>query len=174
MENQDQKQSEAIYPAYFKASDIEGKAIALIVHEDESNITVIQHNAANGATSFTRVATTEDVMQRVGGQIDAVDTKEYDDILFNQFRFQLSEHIFSASITITTEEATDNAGLHDLAGSGSGSETNNGDNEPSLEDGASSVDGNTNDEAAPSGGEGKAVSDSNEENDGNTEQSAVA
>lgn len=91
------------YPQYFKAVDPEEKVFALIVNQTEHSIAVIQYQSAQSRVIFQQVATVDDVKGIIGGVIAPIEATEYEEILFDQFGFNLSQEVLNATTCVGKE-----------------------------------------------------------------------
>lgn len=111
------------FPKYLKATDLDGNTIALLVVEAKDRTTVIEHNGALGRMSFRTVPTANDA--DVGGLIVEAGTDEYDAILYDQWKFDISDAVLFAKAVAEEEgehdaEDTDVSGSDATAGSAGG------------------------------------------------------
>lgn len=81
---------------YHKAVDPEGNPIAVICEESEAKITVISYNTPKARFTIQHLARLSEVPGHVGGQIVPTDPEEYDKILFERWRFSISEAVTNA------------------------------------------------------------------------------
>lgn len=117
------------FPKYLKATDLDGNTIALLVIEAKERTTIIERNGALNRVSFRTV---KDVHEAdVGGQVVNIEADEYDQILYDQWKFDVSDAVLFAKAAANDEgeddaEDTDLSGSDETAGSEGGEQAASG------------------------------------------------
>ncbi len=82
------------YPKYHKATDPSGKVTALLCQENANAITIV---AKQGARFLVQqVGTWDDVAQTIGGQFSPCENDLYNDTLYKDWNFRLSDVVLHA------------------------------------------------------------------------------
>lgn len=83
-------------PTYKKIVDPNGRPIGLVVVETDTQTTIIERSEAQNRVAFRKVSSLGDAL--VGGQVLNIEAEEYEDILFGQWKFSISQEVLNAVV----------------------------------------------------------------------------